>query len=617
MDICRTFAIRLPPLTGRVGTIALAVYRVLALLAALYAITDLPLEGVDLFRNSPAVSQYGFAVQRGAQGKLPVTALYPSAVRAGLNIGDRIIGLDSARLSSAATRFDLGARLAALKSAPAKLMLLNRSGVARQLVLSPQARGLTLTHLFYSMPIWAFGIVQLLSLALPLLILLGASFLLYKRRPHDSEAMLLAFSFLALCFSTSGGSWPFLYAHIPDIVSDVTAQLGTALLCVAIAGVPDGKFSSIWAKLAIVFAVVYGLAGTQLMSLKTDNAILGIVSRLPEYAALACAMLALLARYRISAEMVRQQIKWVAIGTIVTILAAAVPLALAFSGVDAAMGLVLGHVIRLSVFVVFHVALPIGLVISVLAYRLYDSETVVTQSAAYAILSVAVIAVFAASESVVQSFGHTMVSGQLGTFPGALATVFTAMMITPMQARIKRVVERGFRKDLYSMREGLPPLVGDLRETTDLKHISSIVIDRVWSGVRPTQAAIIMGETPIATREIDDAGVIAWLDRWAPLAVKLERNKADPVFPTRIPLAAEGLGRIGWLLLGARPDGSLYARDERKALNEIAEPIARALAVAAAREARSALREDSNKALQVRLDQVEAALAKLAAQKLA
>jgi hypothetical protein len=46
---------------------------------------------------------------------------------------------------------------------------------------------------------------------------------------------------------------------------------------------------------------------------------------------------------------------------------------------------------------------------------------------------------------------------------------------------------------------------------------------------------------------------------------------------------------IGWLLVGARPDGSVCNRDERAALAAVAPQIARAIATVQARDRRAAL----------------------------
>jgi len=38
----------------------------------------------------------------------------------------------------------------------------------------------------------------------------------------------------------------------------------------------------------------------------------------------------------------------------------------------------------------------------------------------------------------------------------------------------------------------------------------------------------------------------------------------------RLPLESEAIGRIGWLVLGFRPDVSVCGKDERETLAEIA-----------------------------------------------
>lgn len=601
---------KLPTIGQRGGFVVRLIYRMLALVAALYVAAELPLEGVDLFRNSPALAQYGLAVQRGARGALPVIGLYPSAARAGLHVGDVVVGVDGALLRRTATRFDLAARLDAARK-PVKLLVVDARGL-RQVALAPQTRRLGLISLFYGMQLWAFGVLQWTALAVPMAVLLGAAFLLYKRRPNDPEAMLLAFSFLALIFSTSDGSWPLVYARVHDVVPDLLTAVGTALLCVAVAGVPDGHFISRASKLTVLAAGLNLVAQSWVLLRASHGPIIGIAAVLTQYAAVALAVASLLARYRASATMARQQLKCVLIGAVIALMAMATPIVTRFSGLEQALSMGGEQALHLVTFMIFHIAVPIGLLVSVLAYRLYDSEAAITRSAAYAALSVAVVGVFAASESVAQSFGQRMVSSQLGSFSGTLAAVFTAMMIGPMHARIKRVAERSFRKDFFRMREGLPPLVGDLRETTQLRQIAAVVMERLRIGVRPVTGAIVVGDAAVATLGASEREVATWRARWAlDAAAPIDCERDDALFPTRVALTADGAGPVGWLLLGPRPDGSLYGRDERKALIEIADPVARALAIAAAREARAARHEENDRALRSRIEQLEAAIARL------
>ena len=90
----------------------------------------------------------------------------------------------------------------------------------------------------------------------------------------------------------------------------------------------------------------------------------------------------------------------------------------------------------------------------------------------------------------------------------------------------------------------------------------------------------------------------------------MDCDKADPVFPVRVPLEAEGHGRVGWLLLGARPDGSLFGKTERDVIEEIAEPVARAVQVALRREEREAAYRRSFEAIERRFQSIEKRLPK-------
>jgi hypothetical protein len=83
------------------------------------------------------------------------------------------------------------------------------------------------------------------------------------------------------------------------------------------------------------------------------------------------------------------------------------------------------------------------------------------------------------------------------------------------------------------------------------------------------------------------------------------------LLPVRIPLEADGCGRVGWLLLGPRPDGSLYNKDERETLAEVADPVARALDIVHRRAARSEAVQEQLTAMERRFAVLEAALARL------
>ena len=106
-----------------------------------------------------------------------------------------------------------------------------------------------------------------------------------------------------------------------------------------------------------------------------------------------------------------------------------------------------------------------------------------------------------------------------------------------------------------------------------------------------------------------------WLAAWQPPLDPgpLDCDDDDPVLPMRVALHGDGVGHIGWLLLGPRPDGSLYGRDERHALVAIADPVARALAVATKRHAVDQAHQHALFGLRTLIDDLIERLAKLEA----
>jgi hypothetical protein len=142
-----------------------------------------------------------------------------------------------------------------------------------------------------------------------------------------------------------------------------------------------------------------------------------------------------------------------------------------------------------------------------------------------------------------------------------------------------------------------------------MNRIAAAVLDSVTLGVRARRAALLVGDALTDARGIDAHEVEAWREGWTPPAHQgLDCDRADPLFPVRVPLEADGHGRVGWLLLGPRPDGSFYGKDERKALAAIADPVARAIQTVRARGSRETHMETILAAMMERLARLEQAI---------
>jgi hypothetical protein len=140
---------------------------------------------------------------------------------------------------------------------------------------------------------------------------------------------------------------------------------------------------------------------------------------------------------------------------------------------------------------------------------------------------------------------------------------------------------------LSHLRRDRPDCVDDLRETASLEELVAEILERVRTGLRVTSTAI----------EIDGR-----------LAAQPEGSASrEQSWPIRLPLRIQHRGddQEGWLLVGYRPDGSLPARDEKEALEEIIDPISRSLRVVRAREARDRTLAETWEELRRRIARLE------------
>lgn len=440
------------------------------------------------------------------------------------------------------------------------------------------------------------------SLAIDLLppaLLVATAVLLFLRRGQDSVAALLSLSFLMMsaAFFASEG---FFRAIELGWVRDFFAHAGRALLMLVLLTFPDGRFSPRWsAPVALALVMWAPVAFFRPWPLSVEYfGYLGF---------LGLSVLSIAIPYRrLPGGLERQQVRWVlfgfAAGTV--LLAVATIVSLLPGGASAPGAKSWTALAAQSLAALGMASFALGLIVSLLRYRLYDAEAAISRSAGYALLTLLLGATFAVSARSLEYLVETYLGREAGGLPGAIAAGLALLLIAPLNDRVLGWAERRFNKGLVALRQDLPECMADLRETGELDELVDEVLDRVAAGVRASRAALLIG-TVVATRNTSKAEVRAWVKDAAPddAAASLDCRRADPLFPMRIPLRVRhARGKpLGWLLLGPRPDGSFYGRDERDALAGIADPVARALQIVLRREAREARTEARLAALEARL----------------
>jgi len=134
-------------------------------------------------------------------------------------------------------------------------------------------------------------------------------------------------------------------------------------------------------------------------------------------------------RFRVAESYaVRQQLKWVALGLsggVWLILVARGGAALS-APASTGMTILWEAMFQLGVIVV-----ALGFLVSLLRYRLFDAETVISRSAAYAVLTIALVATFGGTEAVIQNLGQSYLGMNIGSVSGAMAAAVAAVLLAP------------------------------------------------------------------------------------------------------------------------------------------------------------------------------------------
>jgi hypothetical protein len=592
-----SFPRTLPSLQGKRGSVAHIVYRVLALIVFVLTTGSTVFGGIHWFRNVPAAARYGLWFDSDDAGRPIVFRAGATAMAAGVKPFEHIVAIDNVELGSAATLYGAGARVSRVRG-PLILTLADDAGRRTRHIVLRSKVAISSDGLFHGLPALAYGAVRMGDQLLLATVLITMSLLLARRRPRDPEAMLLAFGFLLIAYQWDANEdWLIQFGinydpAIRDWLDDSLYTFGFWCLLVGLCAFPDGDFATRWSRFARLLPTTYMIANMASDYKLWQFALPTEALDVPIFTAVAGS---LLFRYRKTpAGTQRQQIKWAAFGAAIMMLASLFTLALQTPALAAWLGPPLTYLLDVFGNEMKSLAFPLGLLLSLLRYRLYDADAVIVRSAGYAALTAALLAIFTCTEQLAQALGQDYFGDSLGAFAGGLGAAAATVMIAPLHRRAGDWAERRFRKSLIGLRDGLPIVVGDMREIATFTAIAETVLERCEAALHDTGSALLIRGAPVAVRHVSTAEVEVWSNGWqVKEAARISVDRHDPLFPVRVPLQADGVGLIGWLLLGRRPDGSLYGKDESETLAAIADPVARALAIAIERDRReTSLRQE-------------------------
>ena len=133
----------------------------------------------------------------------------------------------------------------------------------------------------------------------------------------------------------------------------------------------------------------------------------------------------------------------------------------------------------------FVIALPIGIGVGILKYRLYAIDRLISRTLSYAIITGLLVSVFA---GIVLLMTRVLpFSSPVGV---AASTLAAAALFNPLRRRVQRLVDRRFNRARYDAQSAVAGFSGRLRDAVDLDTISGELLDVVGQTIAPAHASI-------------------------------------------------------------------------------------------------------------------------------
>ena len=438
--------------------------------------------------------------------------------------------------------------------------------------------------------------VVALRLAKSAVLVSVAAILLYRRQ-HDAVAALLALAFLTWTITSS------FYFSTTDLFVQLLDRFRFLLFALALLLFPDGRWRSAWTR-----GIAGASAGVFLIGI--GEALRALPTSLFLPLAIPCVLAgiaSLIARFRSSTDFVlKQQLKWVALGLtagVGLILCARAGSMISTRRIQT-MQLLWETSFQLGIIII-----ALGFLVSLLRYRLFDAEAVISRSAAYAALTIVLVATFGGTEAFIQNIGQNYLGMNIGGVSGGMAAAVAAVLLNPLHGRITDWAEDRFQPDLAQLKRQMPELLDRFGTSSSTRRLCDAVLPHIDAAIHATRSALIVNKKVASARGINVRDAQRWVrksfDKDPGYA---NRDDGDNLFPVRLGIGNVTSENSAWLLIGPRPDGTMYGREDLDAVQSILPALRNALITTAAREDFDLAIDRREKLLQIEIERINVRL---------
>ena len=130
-------------------------------------------------------------------------------------------------------------------------------------------------------------------------------------------------------------------------------------------------------------------------------------------------------------------------------------------------------------------ALPVGIGVGILKYRLYDIDRIISRTLAYAIVTGMLVGVYAGLVLLA-----TEVLGFHSSVAVAVSTLAAAALFNPLRRRVQRTVDHRFNRARYDAEQTVTAFAARLKEAVDLGSVRDDLGAVVAKALEPAHMSV-------------------------------------------------------------------------------------------------------------------------------
>ncbi len=181
----------------------------------------------------------------------------------------------------------------------------------------------------------------------------------------------------------------------------------------------------------------------------------------------------------------RQQFKWFTAGAAVAVVGLVTLTVIGASGNSAALISAANVTATYAV-----IALPLGMGLGILRYRLYDIDRLISRTLAYALVTGLLVGMYAGLVLLA-----TQVLGFASTWAVAASTLAAAALFSPLRRRVQHAVDRRFNRARYDADAAVAAFAARLSGAVALDEVRADLLGSVMAALEPEHVSVWLDRT--------------------------------------------------------------------------------------------------------------------------